>query len=41
MVTRFAFGLTHLTALFGAVAIGLTLYQWGQPLICTCGYVQV
>ena len=41
MVTRLAFGLTHLAALLGAVAIGLTLYQWGQPLICSCGYVKV
>ena len=32
--------LLHLAAFLGAVAIGLTLYHWGQPLICTCGYVQ-
>ena len=24
----------------GAVAIGVTLWAWGQPLICTCGYVR-
>ena len=30
----------HIAALLGAVAIGATLYLWGQPLICTCGYVQ-
>jgi hypothetical protein len=27
-------------ALLGAVLIGVTLSEWGQPLICTCGYVQ-
>ncbi len=27
-------------AVLGAALIGLTLFQWGQPLICTCGYVQ-
>ena len=25
----------------GAILIGLTLWSWGQPLICTCGYVQL
>ena len=29
-----------LVALAGAVAIGATLWAWGQPLICTCGYVE-
>ena len=24
----------------GAVLIGVTLWSWGQPVICTCGYVQ-
>lgn len=27
-------------AVLGAVAIAATLYAWGQPLICTCGYVR-
>ncbi len=27
-------------AVLGAALIGLTLFKWGQPLICTCGYVQ-
>ncbi|MCB1502960.1 MAG: DUF2585 family protein [Bauldia sp.] len=31
----------HIAALLGALTIGLTLYHWGQPLICTCGYVQL
>ncbi|MEP1209526.1 MAG: DUF2585 family protein [Rhizobiaceae bacterium] len=30
----------NLTALMGGIAILLTLWAWGQPLICTCGYVQ-
>jgi hypothetical protein len=25
---------------FGAMLIGATLFAWGQPLICTCGYVR-
>ncbi len=25
----------------GAVLIGVTLWAWGQPLICTCGYVKL
>ncbi len=33
--------LLHFLALLGAVVIGLTLYLWGQPLICTCGYVDI
>lgn len=27
-------------ALIGAILVGVTLFAWGQPLICTCGYVQ-
>ncbi|MDU8944848.1 DUF2585 family protein [Ovoidimarina sediminis] len=27
-------------ALAGAALIGITLYAWGQPLICTCGEVR-
>ena len=27
-------------AVLGAALIGITLFQWGQPLICTCGYVR-
>lgn len=26
-------------AVCGAALIGVTLWAWGQPLICTCGYV--
>ena len=33
-------GLSVLAGL-GAVAIGVTLWAWGQPLICTCGYVRL
>lgn len=25
----------------GAILIGITLWSWGQPLICTCGYVRL
>lgn len=28
-------------ALAGAVLIGVTLWSWGQPLICTCGHVRL
>lgn len=28
------------TAFLGAALIGITLFAWGQPLICTCGYIQ-
>ena len=28
-------------AALGAVVIGVTLWAWGQPLICTCGYVKL
>ncbi len=28
-------------AALGALVIGVTLWSWGQPLICTCGYVQL
>lgn len=31
----------HAAAILGAVAFGLTLWSWGQPLICTCGYVDL
>lgn len=31
----------YLIAAFGGVVIGLTLWAWGQPLICTCGYVKL
>lgn len=27
-------------AVAGAFLIGVVLFAWGQPLICTCGYVQ-
>lgn len=27
-------------ATLGALLIGVTLWSWGQPLICTCGYVR-
>lgn len=30
-----------LVASAGALLIGLTLYSWGQPLICTCGEVRL
>lgn len=33
--------LLYLAALLGAVLIAVTLYAWGQPLICTCGYVRL
>ncbi|MHA6264085.1 DUF2585 family protein [Arenibacterium sp. CAU 1754] len=29
-----------MAALLAAGVIGVTLYAWGQPLICTCGYVK-
>lgn len=28
-------------AVVGALVIGVTLWAWGQPLICDCGYVKV
>lgn len=28
-------------AALGAVLIGVTLWLWGQPLICACGYVKL
>jgi len=31
----------HVAAALGAVVIGLTLWSWGQPPICTCGYVKL
>lgn len=30
-----------ITATFGGLAIFLTLWSWGQPLICTCGEVKL
>ncbi|MEM9235064.1 MAG: DUF2585 family protein, partial [Pseudomonadota bacterium] len=34
MLVKSLYGL----ALLGAVVIAVTLWAWGQPLICTCGY---
>ena len=34
-------GLLHLAATLGLPAIGVTLWAWGQPLICTCGTVEL
>ena len=33
--------LLYLAALLGAVLIAVTLFAWGQPMICTCGYVRL
>ncbi|MGI3184457.1 DUF2585 family protein [Nioella aestuarii] len=33
--------LLHWATGLGLPAIGLTLWVWGQPIICTCGYVQL
>ncbi len=46
MVTDFANERTVTTALYvmaalGFPLIGITLWAWGQPLICTCGYVKL
>lgn len=30
----------YVAALGGAVLVAAVLYAWGQPLICTCGYVR-
>ena len=30
----------YVAAFAGAVLVGAVLYAWGQPLICTCGYVR-
>jgi hypothetical protein len=30
----------YVVAIAGAVLVGAVLYAWGQPLICTCGYVR-
>ena len=30
----------YAAAIAGAFLVGAVLYAWGQPLICTCGYVQ-
>ena len=37
VLVRLLYGIAAL----GAVVIGVTLWAWGQPLICTCGYVQL
>lgn len=31
----------HIAAALGALGIAATLLFWGQPLICTCGYVRL
>lgn len=31
----------YLAAILGGTLIVLTLWAWGQPLICNCGYVQI
>ena len=31
----------YFAAALGAGVIGVTLWAWGQPLICTCGYVKL
>ena len=31
----------HAAAVLGGLVIGATLWAWGQPLICTCGYVRL
>lgn len=33
--------LLYAVAALGALVIGVTLWAWGQPLICTCGYVKL
>lgn len=33
--------LLYACAALGALVIGVTLWAWGQPLICTCGYVKL
>ena len=33
--------LLYLCAVLGAFVIGVTLWAWGQPLICTCGVVKM
>jgi hypothetical protein len=33
--------LLYAVAAIGALIIGVTLWAWGQPLICTCGYVKL
>lgn len=40
MTNEFRTAATIVAAL-GAALIGVTLWSWGQPLICTCGYVQL
>jgi hypothetical protein len=31
----------YFLAALGGLTIGITLWAWGQPLICTCGYVKL
>jgi hypothetical protein len=31
----------YVLAVLGGLMIGVTLWAWGQPLICTCGYVKL
>lgn len=31
----------YVCAVLGALVIGVTLWAWGQPLICTCGEVKL
>ena len=31
----------YAVAVLGGFAIAATLWAWGQPLICTCGYVKL
>ena len=33
--------LLNFSAILGGVSVFVTLWLWGQPLICTCGYVQL
>lgn len=33
--------LLYAIGVIGALVVGLTLWAWGQPLICTCGYVKL
>ncbi|MGG7643563.1 DUF2585 family protein [Rhodovulum sp. YNF3179] len=34
-------GYLYAVAVIGALLIGVTLWSWGQPLICNCGYVKL
>jgi hypothetical protein len=33
--------LLYAVAVLGGIVIGVTLWAWGQPLVCACGYVVV